>query len=698
MAKIPKELQISNPFDVDEDDYEWLEFGDSIPPKVANPLAIPLGINAPDPVEEMIGIFTSADYLHFTAKMILNVDLPPYQCLILDTLWNKRMPMLIGSRGASKSFILGVYCLLRMILNPGCKIVIVGSGLRQARQVFDYMASVWEKAPILRDIAGSSKSKTAGPRREVDRFQFEIGDSVAIAIPLGDGSKIRGLRANYIIADEFASIPENIFNLVVQGFAIVSKDPVQKIKEAATIKKLKKMGHWTDEMEKLRVENAGGNQIIYSGTAFYAFNHFYKLFQKWHKIIESRGGEKLIREIFAGDEQTAKGFNWKDFAIIRIPYTHVPEGLMDPSMLAQAKATLSNLQFLMEYGAVFASDSNGFYRRSVIESATTNRPIITPDGAIQFSAMKYGDPKKAYVIGIDPAADVDNAAIVILEVNKSHRKIAHCWSTNKQRHHALKQRLLKKGIVIEDDYYRYIAKKIRGFMRVFGTEHIIMDKHGGGSQIAEALRSEEVCEYGEMPIYELIDPNDPKPDDMKEGLHILELVAATNDLNSDANHGMLKDLQDKVLLFPLFDVVELAKAVEQDKLIETEVEDQFDTYEDLVQEIEELKNELASIIVTTTSELGKEKFDTPSVKSEGDKKGHLRKDRYSALLYANWYLRNRDIERVIKIDYRAVGGNKDMIKRVVPEKIGGGMYYGPGLLSIKDSKVSWLAGRNIKRR
>jgi hypothetical protein len=43
-----------------------------------------------------------------------------------------------------------------------------------------------------------------GPRRDVDRFEFRVGDSIAIFIPLGNGEKIRGLRANYLVVDETA--------------------------------------------------------------------------------------------------------------------------------------------------------------------------------------------------------------------------------------------------------------------------------------------------------------------------------------------------------------------------------------------------------------------------------------------------------------------------------------------------------------
>src|SRR4051812_38313141 len=111
---MPMGTKFVNPFDLEEDDYEWLELG-NIPISVSNPLILPIGMAQPDPVKEMIGLFTSTDYLHFVVRMVLGVELPPYQALVLETLWTKRMPMLIGARGASKSFILAIYCLLRMI-------------------------------------------------------------------------------------------------------------------------------------------------------------------------------------------------------------------------------------------------------------------------------------------------------------------------------------------------------------------------------------------------------------------------------------------------------------------------------------------------------------------------------------------------------------------------------------------------------
>jgi hypothetical protein len=1080
-----KNLDIVNPFENLDENLEWLEL-DDIPEHLPNPLNFIGNGEVLDPVSEMVGVFLHPDYLHFAARMLLRVELAPYQAVILDVLWKKRFPMLIGSRGAAKSYIMAIYALLRMIFHPGCHIVIVGAGLRQSRNVFDYMARIWSGSDILRDIAG--KSKTAGPRREVDRYQFELGNSRCFGIPLGTGEKIRGLRANYILADEFDSINEEIFNVVVQGFGIVASSPIEKMKEAAMINKLKKLDVWTEQMEALRRERTGGNQIVYSGTAGYAFKHFYKYFTIWKDIIYSKGNTDRMREIFGDSEIAKKGFNYTDYGIIRLPYKYVPEGILDSAMLAQAKATLTPSQFNMEYGAClhpdqeivtdtgikkivdvkledfvlthkgrfrkvnkltvrpvsenileiktyghnqpilvtdnhlfwdgneewiypesikdvkiphildlnnnshinlsdysedvlfsnidgieyiyprpsqniskiatnklfkssiinkvnldydfglivgyyasegscgskgrsinfaldghkdiklesyidelikainksfnkfpqkiyrdngntccvilnsrilvsvikkicpgvshtklidhnilfsnrdfikgyikgywsgdghisvknnvaiagcvnksllmqiklclsvfgisssinngsrndksifrgkeyccrpkynltiqgdnfrefykfiyekdyipnstpfgfirsskeytscdiisisktpynglvynleveedysysllnacvhncFARDSDGFFKRSVLEAATTNKPITLPSGkVVQFNAINFGDPQRRYVIGVDPAADKDNAAIVTLELHEEHRRVVNCWTTNRKKYNELKKKLDDRGEELEPEYYRYIARKIRDLMKNFNTERIIMDKNGGGIGIAEALSNPGNCQTGELPIYELIDPENPKANDMKEGLHILELITPTNDINAEANHGMLKDLQSKTLLFPMFDSIEIAKSIEVDYIEGNE----FDTYEDLIYEIEELKSEIASIVVTGTSTLGKENFDTPQIKGTTTKKGRLRKDRYSALLYANFHSRNKNKQEHIEITYKAVGGTKDTLRNVRVQ--GGGsnqMYYGPGMLRFgaKANKAAFMQGHHIK--
>jgi hypothetical protein len=60
----------------------------------------------------------------------------------------------------------------------------------------------------------------------------------------------------------------------------------------------------------------------------------------------------------------------------------------------------------------------------------------------------------------------------------------------------------------------------------------------------------------------------------------------------------------------------------------------YDTLEECVLDIEELKDELAMIQMTQTAS-GKDKWDTPEVIVAAGKKSKMRKDRYSSLLMAN---------------------------------------------------------------
>ena len=194
------------------------------------------------------------------------------------------------------------------------------------------METIWNNSPILRDICDGN----SGPRRDVDRCVMHINQSTVTCLPLGDGQKIRGQRANDIMSDEFASIPRDIFETVVAGFAAVSSDPIENVKKVASKKKAQELGVDLEEESNDIIESKN-NQIILSGTAYYDFNHFSDYWKKWKSIIKSQGKLNRLRDIFG--EDPPKDFNWKDYSIIRVPYELLPEGFMDASQVARSKAT-----------------------------------------------------------------------------------------------------------------------------------------------------------------------------------------------------------------------------------------------------------------------------------------------------------------------------------------------------------------------
>ena len=579
-------------------------------------------------------LMSRPEYFSFFCKEILNIQLLPMQCLFLDELWKRKFPMLIASRGFGKSFGLSLYAILRALLLNGRKIVVVGSAFRQSKVLFEYMETIWRNSPLLRSMC----TPESGPKREVDRCVMRINDSIITCLPLGDGQKIRGQRAHDIIADEFASIPRDIFENVVAGFAAVSSSPIDNVRRIAAEQMAKELDIELEEEQVISGKQTIENQIILSGTAYYEFNHFAEYWKKWRQTIKSKGHPNRLSDIFNGDE-VPETFDWTQYSIIRVPYELLPKGFMDADQVARSKATVHSGIYQMEFGAVFTRDSQGFFKRSLIESCVPSLDNVIKDHAdggkpIYFEPMLMGDPRKKYVFGVDPASENDNFSIVILERNPSHRKIVHCWTTNRSQHKEFK----KSGWSTETDYYRFCARKIRDLMKRFNCEHIALDAQGGGIAIMEALHDPNAIEPGEQPIWPIIIEDEEQDTDDEQGLHILEMCQfAKYDWYAEANHGLKKDFEDKMLVFPRYDGATLALSVTDDELKGRA----YDTLEDCVLDIEDLKDELSIIEISQTPS-GRDKWDTPEVIIGVGKKSRIRKDRYSALLMANMACRTLD--------------------------------------------------------
>ena len=610
MAKTEKLKQI---------DEAWLGL-DSIDSQMFNPMSM-LNPDEDDFNLKLAWLMIRPEYLSFMSHHILNIQLLPSQSLFLNEVWQRKFPMLVASRGFGKSFMLSLYSILRALILPKRKIVIVGAAFRQSKVLFEYMETIWRNSPMLRDICDSD----SGPRRDTDRCTLRLNDSTVTCLPLGDGQKIRGQRANDIIADEFASIPREIFENVVAGFAAVSSDPVANVKRLAAEKKAKELGLTLEEQQK---EQGKDNQIVLSGTAYYDFNHFATYWKKWKSIIKSRGEISKLKEIFG--EEPPEDFDWTQYSIIRMPYELLPKGFMDADQVARSKATVHTGIYQMEYGACFTTDSQGFFKRSLIESCVVNDKDTIKDregNDIIFQAQLKGQKDKKYIFGVDPASEVDNFSIVVLEVNSDHRNIVHCWTTTRTEH----KEKVKKGYARETDFYSYCARKIRDLMKLFPCIHIALDAQGGGVAVMEALHDKDKIQEGEHLIWPTIDDNKEKDTDGERGLHILEMCQfAKYDWLAEANHGMRKDFEDKVLLFPFFDPVSIAISEHEDNM-KNRI---YDTLEECVTDIEELKNELSMIQINQTTS-GRDRWDTPEVVIGTGKKKKLRKDRYSALLMAN---------------------------------------------------------------
>lgn len=295
-------------------------------------------------------LLSQPEYLHTFVKYVIGIDLLPFQVAVIQNMWTHKFPMFIATRGGSKSSMLGLYALLRCMLIKDRKVIVVGAGFRQSKIIFDYVVKYWNDSPLLRDCYAGKEN---GPKNMIDMMRFNLRDGYIIAIPIGaTGDKSRGLRSNDTLGDEFSSIPQEVFETVIAGFSSVKSQPAEAARTEVR-NKIKRIFNIEIEPE---TSMANKNQLVISGTAYYQFGHFYKYWKQWKETILSRGETSKLEKIFA-DRGIPEGYNWKDFTVIRLPYSIIPHGFMDASNLARAKLTVNSGVFKNEYEACLNFDA-----------------------------------------------------------------------------------------------------------------------------------------------------------------------------------------------------------------------------------------------------------------------------------------------------------------------------------------------------
>ncbi|MFW9879603.1 MAG: hypothetical protein ACFFG0_41535 [Candidatus Thorarchaeota archaeon] len=402
--------------------------------------------------------------------------------------------------------------------------------------------------------------------------------------------------------------------------------------------------------------------MVISGTPGFSFQHFCAYWKDWKDIILSGGEQEKLQEYYrrraaeSGQEveEIKRGLNYRNYSVIRIPYELIPDGFMEKDQVARAKATMHSGTYQNEYAAVFSGDSLGFFKRSLIESCVAspeNIEIIrqrVPDAEI-FEAILFPNKGCKYVMAIDTAMKIDKFAIIIIEVRETHRRIIYCWTTDEEQF----RREMKRsgGAISEDDYYTYCASKILRLQKIFDVKKISIDAQGGGQGIVEALHNRNKVPKGYDLIWPIEEMDVERYSDGQPGLHIIEEIQFSKyDWVQEANNSLRQDMENKVILFPHLNPISIGIETEMADLREIEETE----LERCALDVEELKNELTSIVVTELPSK-RLKWDTPEQKDETGKIGRMRKDRYSALLMAN--MAAREYHNVIpELRHESVGG------------------------------------------
>ncbi len=485
---------------------------------------------------------------------LLGVDLAPIQRLVFNDMWFKDYVITVASRGFGKSYLLSLLAVLSCMLKPGYRVGLIAPSFRQAKMIFAEVEKLYSQSSLFREAC--EKPPVRGTDNCYLKFKSVAGmaPSYIEAVPLGnDGGKIRGSRFYLIVADELAQIPTQILDMVVRPMGATSLAPMERVRRLEKQKKLIDLGLATEEdFEKETV-----NKMVMTSSGYYKFNHMWKRMKDhWHQIEKAK----------ASGEESA-------YAVWQIPYWDLPPGFLDLNNINEAKRVMSSSEFRMEYEAAMVSDSEGFFKASLLDQCTYGSG---------FNIEHTGDRSGQYILGIDPSqGGKASTGITILRAGNVNKIV-----------NAIE--LKKKTVPQTVDF-------IFGLCNKFNVIRMFMDKGGGGNSICDLL---EEGYNGNEPI---IDRNNEEHKHL-QGRHILEMVNFNPAWISDANFTTKSMLESKDLLFP-----------------EPPVASTSDIDSTSYDAIQVLKSQMLNIIVTQTA-TGVLHFDTPT-------KGQ-NKDLYSSIILA----------------------------------------------------------------
>ena len=327
----------------------------------------------------------------FASELLLGVTLFPFQHILIKSMMLGDFSMFVLSRGMSKTFSAAIYVMLQLLFRQDIKIGVLSSGFRQAKMIMGKAYDVLKKpaAKIVRPLFGNGRNIIT---KGTDQWTLQCGESEAIALPLADGSRLRGFRFQILLLDEFLNIPKNIFQEVILPFIGAVDNPTQRAELRKAEDKLIEQGLMGED-ERFKWPS---NKLILLSSPSYTFEYMYEVYCLYRDRILG-----VLHEKNYEDESLAEESDYS--VIIQLSYDMAPPDLYDKKQLRQAKSAMSEAVFAKEYGGQFISESDSYFRLSKMMKCTI------PDGEAP-TVQIVGDKDREYSFAIDPSWSQDSSS------------------------------------------------------------------------------------------------------------------------------------------------------------------------------------------------------------------------------------------------------------------------------------------------
>ena len=224
------------------------------------------------------------------------IRLYPDQRIVIKGWLAKNFSLTIAGRGYSKSFLFSHFCYLYCLFNPNKNIVMIAPTFRSSRKIIQNIEK-WARSKrgflLKQCIQTTKQGEVVSKQPDLWELTFKNGARI-IALPLGDGERIRGYRCSVLGIDEGLLVSQTIIDTVLKPFLVTpSEDETtrrQTIRERED--RMIRKGLMKEED---RTKFSSDVKMIIISSASYTWEDLYTLYSKYLKVIYSQDDKMLKR-------------------------------------------------------------------------------------------------------------------------------------------------------------------------------------------------------------------------------------------------------------------------------------------------------------------------------------------------------------------------------------------------------------------
>src|SRR6056300_219429 len=564
--------------------------------------------------------------LGIASEMLLGITLEDFQTAHIKMMFNRNFSLNVWGRSVSKSFTARVFAILYLIFNPGARVLLVGPTFRTSKMMFHEIEKIVSSpdAFMVHDLFNPSNKKE---RNELYTWTIPIGNatSTLMAVPLS-GDKIRGLRADVLIVDEFLLIPRDILERVLFPFILSP----QNIKDRIRITEIEDRMIADGIMEEGdRTKFVSTSKLIGLSSASFEFEYLYEVYNNW------------VDEVLK--EQYSEG---PKYFVSRMSYKSAPSHMLDLKVIEEASRDEGAAYFQREYEAKFLDDSDSYF------SARKMYNCRIPNGESPSMSL-FGDKTKEYILSIDPnfsnSEKSDFFAMAVIQLHEGTNKgtLVHAYGS------------AGSGLNGNARYLRYLINS-------YNIKLIIID-NGGADQFIDGCNQSKWFENDKLHIIDF-DSNKTGPDYIEQMKHLKlkhnpdkKKYVIKQNFNSSSVRSMNEYLQACIdhkriwfgskingndVVMDKFTSTGFEKNFEYIHYFDNKASSKSRGYGQKMIELIDVQDSMVeqtikqcSSIIVRTSPQGSQTFDLPQNLKRDMTINRVRKDNYTALMLGCWGLK-----------------------------------------------------------